>query len=383
MRIPAGLAQAVISLALLIGLTPSLNTALTTQIPKWRPNQSSARAEDYAGTAACLSCHRRITAKQLKSQMGRSMIPTTKTQGDHPLLTFQRGAYKYTLRLDGHASLTVEDGYGKITEPIFAVVGSGEIFQSYLIRHDGAPYRVAVDYLGREGKLDLDAEADPPVSLKTALGRRHSEKYVRSCLACHSPASVSGDEIDLLHRPFGNTCEVCHGPGAKHVADERAKHVIAKAANQTVDKEVYPPAIFNPGLLTVEEQSDFCGQCHTTASAMRAQNPNGVQGVISEPYRLEGSRCWNRADKRIRCTSCHNPHAPIVRDSAAYDSRCLACHVRTATAEAHPNRPGNACPVGKRDCASCHMPKVSVPDTPIVYSDHRIRIVEAGAPFPN
>jgi len=316
--------------------------------------------------------------------MGRSLIPTTEANREHPLLTLQRGVYKYTLRLDGHDSLTVEDGTRKITEPIFAVVGSGEIFQSYLLRHDGAPYRVAVDYLGSDGKLGLDNEADPPTSLETALGRRHSEKYVRSCFGCHSPAAVSGDEIDLQHRPFGNTCEVCHGPGAKHVADERTKRSQAKAKHNS--QELVEPAntaaIFNPGRLNAEEQSDFCGQCHTTASAMKAQTPKGVQSVISEPYRLEGSRCWNGTDNRIRCTGCHSPHAPLVRNTAAYDGRCLACHLGKPTTKAHPDRPGNACPVGKRDCARCHMPMASVADTPIVYFDHRIRIAKTGAPLP-
>ena len=302
--------------------------------------------------------------------MGRSLLLPTEASPDRKELTFRRGTYLYTLRRDGQASLTVEDGQRKITEPIFAIVGSGEIFQSYLLRHDGAPYRAAIDYLAARGELGLDEEADPAESLEGALGRRHSEKYVRSCLACHSPASVAGDEIDLVHRPLGNTCEVCHGPGAKHVAAERAGKPV----------EV---AIFNPGRLSAGDESDFCGQCHTTASAMKAQKPQGVRSVISEPYRLEGSRCWNPIDRRIACTACHNPHLPIARETAAYDGQCLACHTPSATATAQARGPGKECPVGKRDCAGCHMPKVAVPGTPIVYADHRIRIAAAGAPYPD
>ncbi len=296
--------------------------------------------------------------------MARSLLLPTEASPDHRQLTFQRGPYSYTLRRAGQATLTVEDGKGKIVEPIFAIVGSGNIFQSYLTRHDGAPYRVAVDYFGTRGELGLDEEADPPVSLESALGRRHSEKYVRSCFGCHSPASVAGEQIDLVHRPVGNTCEVCHGPGAKHVSAERAAERAGKRAEAT---------IFNPGSLSPQERSDFCGQCHTTASAMKAQKPQGVQSVISPGYRLEGSRCWNAADRRIGCTACHNPHAPLVRDTAAYDGKCLACHAQSV---------GKLCPKGKRDCAGCHMPKISVPGTPIVYADHRIRTAAFGSTYP-
>jgi hypothetical protein len=349
---------------------PSMSKAQTaTDSGQWQPTHSANRSEDYAGAAACASCHPAQSAKQGTSQMGRSLLLPTEASPDHQQLTFQRGPYKYTLRRAGQASLTVEDGGRKITEPIFAIVGSGEIFQAYLIRHDGAPYRVAVDYLGARGELGLDDEADPPASLDGALGRRHSDKYVRSCFACHSPASVAGDQIDLIHRPVGNTCEVCHGPGAKHAAAERAG-----SSEET--------AIFNPGHLGTQEESDFCGQCHTTASAMKAQKPQGVRSVISEPYRLAESRCWNSTDQRISCTACHSPHAAIVRDTAAYDAKCLACHTQSAATSAHAGAPGKECTVGKHDCAGCHMPRVSVPDTPIVYADHRIRIAATGAPYP-
>jgi hypothetical protein len=211
--------------------------------------------------------------------MGRSLLLPTEASPDHQQLTFQRVPCSYTLRRDGQASLTVEDGQRKITEPIFAIVGSGEIFQSYRIRHDGAPYRAAVDYLGLHGELGLDEEADPPASLEAALGRRHSEKYVRSCFECHSPASVNGDQIDLVHRPVGNTCEVCHGPGAKHAAAARAGKV----------KEA---AIFNPAHLNAQEESDFCGQCHTTANAMKARKPQGPSSAVvsSHPFVSDSSR---------------------------------------------------------------------------------------------
>ena len=64
--------------------------------------------------------------------MGRSLLLPTEASPDRQQIVFRRGAYSYTLRRDGQASLTVEDGQRKITEPIFAIIGSGEIFQAYL-----------------------------------------------------------------------------------------------------------------------------------------------------------------------------------------------------------------------------------------------------------
>jgi hypothetical protein len=305
--------------------------------------------------------------------MGNSIVVPTRKYRDFPVLRFRRGAFTYTLYRDGEARLSVDDGQHRITEPIFAMIGAGKTFQAYLLRHEGVPYRAAVDFVTARGGLDLDSEADPAGSLEEALGRHHSEKYVRDCLACHSPASVTGEGVDLVHRPLGNTCEVCHGPGAKHVALERA--------GTRGQAGIFDP-IFNPGRLSAADESNFCGQCHTTAAAMRARNAKGTGSVISEPYRLETSRCWNPDDRRIRCTACHDPHAPIVRNAAAYDGKCQACHSSSTAKTSHDRRAIATCPVGKHGCVECHMQRVSAPDTPIRYADHRIRIAKADTPFP-
>lgn len=355
-----------------VALLAVLSSMARAQAPTpsaWVPTQSAPHVEDYAGSSACASCHRRESRLASASQMGLSISLPTRRYPDAPTLEFQRGRYSYTLVRDGEASLTVSDGKNRITAPIFAMIGAGDFFQSYLLRYDGIPYRAAVDLVTARGGLDLDSEADPPASIEDALGRHHSERYVRNCFSCHSPASVAGDDIDFVHRPLGNTCEVCHGPGAKHAELEEAG-------------KPRQLAIFNPGRLSPAKESDFCGQCHTTAAQMRAENAKGTHSVISEPYRLETSRCWNVADRRIRCTACHNPHAPIVRDTAAYDIQCKACHTPSKAGDLHNQKVISICAVGKRNCAGCHMQPVAVSDTPIIYRDHRIRILKKDAPFP-
>jgi cytochrome c551/c552 len=85
-------------------------------------------------------------------------------------------------------------------------------------------------------------------------------------------------------------------------------------------------------------------------------------------------------DKRIGCTACHDPHADLVRDDSSYDHNCLACHAKASAAGTTLQK---SCPVSDRNCVSCHMPKVELPGSHSVFTDHHIRIVHAGDRYPN
>lgn len=341
--------------------------------PLWQPTTPAARLQDYTGSSVCLQCHGGAPSSQPSSEMGLSVARPAEARvlKDHPELSFARGPFTYTLGYrEGRPVFSVSDGKGTVTEPIYLVVGSGTVFQAYLIHHGDRTYRVPVDYFAAQGKLGLDTEADAamPSSLEAALGKPLSDADVRGCMRCHSPASVVGDRIDTSMTP-GIGCEVCHGPGARHAAGVEA----GEAPEKT---------IFNPGRVTPQQKSALCNQCHTSASAMKEQKPTGVRGVVSPAYRLESSRCFNAGDARSTCTFCHEPHAPMVRDTAAYDGKCLACHASTKGSAATAGHPGKGCPVGQRDCAGCHMPRYSIPNNPILFTDHRIRVAAPGASFP-
>src|SRR5206468_5921490 len=116
------------------------------------------------------------------------------------------------------------------------------------------------------------------------------------------------------------------------------------------------------------------GACHATFWDVTLANEQGIAAMRSQPFRLSSSRCWDASDARITCVACHNPHRPLVRDLAAYDSRCLACHA-SAGAEPSKEQPGRACKVSTAKCAGCHMPKYDVPDLHHSSTDHLIRIV--------
>ena len=162
---------------------------------------------------------------------------------------------------------------------------------------------------------------------------------------------MTKNQFDPSHAIPGVMCEGCHGPGAGHVEAEKAGVESAKTL------------IFNPARLDPVERVDFCGACHRTWQDVVGTGLTGAGefNVRFAPYRLENSKCWKSQDARLTCTACHDPHKPLVRDPASYDSNCLQCHATKGTA-AQSAKSGVACPVAVTGCVTCHMPKVAPPN---------------------
>jgi hypothetical protein len=116
---------------------------------------------------------------------------------------------------------------------------------------------------------------------------------------------------------------------------------------------------------------------------VKLSNTHGPSTTRSAPYRLVTSKCWGtKGDARLVCTACHDPHQQLETTAAAYDHACLKCHAASVGARPAADHPGKACPVAAKDCTSCHMPKVYVPEMHDNFTDHRIRIARAGEAFP-
>lgn len=109
----------------------------------------------------------------------------------------------------------------------------------------------------------------------------------------------------------------------------------------------------------------------------------GIADVRFQPYRLATSRCFDALDSRISCLACHNPHDPVRTDAAFYDAKCLACHHRAEKTHAAVRATARVCPVSRRNCVTCHMPKYALPGAHYKFTDHDIRIVRAGQPYPD
>jgi photosynthetic reaction center cytochrome c subunit len=181
------------------------------------------------------------------------------------------------------------------------------------------------------------------------------------------------------------TCERCHGPSQKHLADPRAGTII------------------NPAKLETAARDSICEQCHLFGvarvpnpgkklsdfvpgrpledtftifrNAMPAGSPAGEFKVISHVEQLALSSCVRKSGGRLWCATCHNPHEKMPRSVEYYRSRCLSCHETSFPASHPPN---------DSDCLGCHMPTRDAKDGGhTAFTDHRIqRLPEAPPELP-
>jgi hypothetical protein len=105
-------------------------------------------------------------------------------------------------------------------------------------------------------------------SLKENAAREIHYSGHTACFECHQ------DIEDLKAQDVHATvnCEICHGPGEKHVISNEAADIVRPAGR------------------------DFCGGCHGKNSARAA-------GAIAQVNLAEHNTGKN-------CTECHNPHQP-------------------------------------------------------------------------
>jgi hypothetical protein len=356
------------------GKKPGYATPPVQEAPaQFHPNVGLADG-NYVGSAACAQCHSDIVKSQEATPMGTALrLPKdSEVLREHPEMTFKQGPYSYRLETTrGKTVMTVTDGTTTLSEPVPWAFGLGIVGQTYVFQHKGVYLEGRVSYYKSVGNLDITVGHSPevPHSIDDALGRPISPDETRACFGCHTTGAVSTSGLDVSHTLPGVTCESCHGPGGKHIADVKA----GKADSSN---------IFNPGSLGTEDLLNFCGACHRTWEQVGLMGLRGVNNVRFQPYRLTNSKCYDVDDRRISCLACHDPHEDIRHDAAYYDSKCTACHT-AGPASRSGDRIARVCPVSKQQCASCHMPKFDLPGGHYRFSDHDIRVVKPGDPYPN
>jgi hypothetical protein len=286
----------------------------------------------------------------------------------HPKLSVTLGPYTYTvLTKDGESTYTVSDGTDSMTLPIHWMFGQHT--QTWVLEKDGNLYEGLVSYFPREDELATtpgDGRTTPR-TLTEAMGRKLYTSEVLQCFNCHATNATSGAKLTLDKLTPGLECERCHVGAEQHMAD--AAHDNFKTLPRSLIK------------MDAQDAANFCGQCHRTWDTVVRNHWKGTRNVRFQPYRLENSRCFAGTDRRISCLACHNPHQPVNRDLASYDTKCLACHAEAKTAAAQSAI--KTCLVSKNNCVSCHMPKVELPGGHALFTDHMIRIVQPGEPYPD
>lgn len=351
--------------------------------PGWWPRRKPADLKEFAGNAACAKCHSGIAASQKTTAMARTLMRAADAAvfHSHSDLAFRNGKYLYQIKPKGSAAqLTVTDGERAITADLVWAFGSGNLGQSYLFQRNGTYRESRVTYFNFLQNLDFTPTRAllAPHDLTEAMSRPVDTSELLRCFSCHSLGANAGGLLDTSKATMGITCEACHGPGLKHVQAMEASQLQGGIGDEDGRK-----LIFNPGRLSPGDSIDFCGACHGTWGDTRQAHTTGLASVRIQPYRLMSSRCWGDGDARLACIACHNPHEPLSKDAAGYDAKCLACHAASPAAKPTKELPGAACPVATKECITCHMPKIEIPDMHTAFEDHLIRVVRPGAPIPD
>lgn len=322
------------------------------------------------GKATCATCHRAEAQSQPKTAMGIGMElpPDQEPLQEHPKLTMAANGYRYNIeRKNGISTYTVSDGSGALTLPIRYAFGVHNL--TFVLEYQGHFYESLATYYQKPAALGITMgdEKIRPHNLTEAMGRLTPDQEITACFNCHGTGGVSQGKLTLGSLKPGLSCEHCHSGADAHMQ--------AMAGGKTA------PVPRKLGEMAAEEMSNFCGECHRTWESVVGLRLFGQKNVRFQPYRLANSQCFLGDDKRIRCTACHDPHVDLVREDASYDRACFSCHsVKLDAGATVVTR--KVCPVTDKNCVSCHMPKVQLPGSPVVFTDHEIRVVHAGDPYP-
>jgi hypothetical protein len=350
------------------------------QEPFW-PTQTRAPRDAYVPAAACQSCHSKIWATQKGTPMANAAEPVNQSGilHSHAKVDFSLGRFQYEVKTGAAGSrYVVSDGRQTMDYPLLWAFGVGRVGQSYLFKkEDGNIYEARVSFFEVSKTLDFTPgrALAAPRDIAEAMDRRVGPAEVKKCFSCHTTASFFDGLLDEKNLVLGVRCQACHGPGVKHVS-------AMQAAQLAGTSDLGATSIFNPEALQPADSVDFCGACHGTFWDVQLSKMVGVATVRAQPYRLESSKCWTKPDARLTCIACHDPHLPLETESASYDHVCLTCHIRVLGAKTTADHPGAACLVSTKNCASCHMPKVFVPEMHADFTDHRIRIARKGEAYP-
>ncbi|MBV9301186.1 MAG: hypothetical protein JOY62_10310 [Acidobacteriaceae bacterium] len=353
-------------LILLAGFVASSNGQQPNPLTPQPLNPSDSRT--FREVRNCAMCH----PAQAKPQPGTSMAHATETVAEcgvlrsHPLLAFRSGGYSYKIERKGDESIyTVTQGTDTLSISLKYAVGLGSAGQTYVFEKDGALYESLVSYFRAIDSLDvtLGDQNIRPTSLLEAAGRQLGTREATLCLNCHASNALVDSKLSLATLVPGVQCERCHGDTRNHLEGLRKGDATLFAMKDLRG-------------MSAEDAAHYCGQCHRTWEQIASNGPRGTANVRFQPYRLTNSRCFDADDKRISCLACHDPHQEVDRISQHYDSKCIACHGGGKPA-------AKACPVSASNCASCHMPKTELVGGHHKFTDHEIRVVRQGAPYPD
>ena len=328
---------------------------------------------EFVGATACRSCHTEIFDLYTTSGHAHTFHSTPESElaqrldGVEFRDPLRDGAFRYHMDSDG-LSVSLTPQFEDERFPLFYALGSGMhgvTFLTLLPHRDGGTIGLEhrATFYAQKAGLDLTvghAYVGPPVEDAEHFGRILSGQKLTQCIECHTTSGrvVNGD-IEGLIPHVG--CESCHGAGSRHteVVNSGDKDPEYSAAKQ------WPDAM---------SEMKTCGRCHRLPESIKKSELVRESKVLPrfQPAGLMQSLCFQKSNGVMRCTTCHDPHGTVSKDSTRYERHCMDCH-QTQSVE--------ACPKSSTNCIQCHMPPVSLEGV-ASFHDHWIRIRGEEEPKP-
>jgi Cytochrome c554 and c-prime len=361
-----------LSLLTAIGISTRMCTA--------RPDNSNAATVDiyghaFAGSVACMSCHKEIYRTHLATAHYRDSRPASAASikgrfdsGRNRFVFNPSSAVVMEKRGNDFFQVAYVNGKESASEPFDIVIGSGKKGQTYLYYgSDGELFQLPISYSATDSSW-CNSPGYYPDSI------RFNRVVNAYCLECHATFAASprgehaeDDEnrIDKSRIIYGIDCERCHGPGAEHVRyhtthpGEREGKYILSTRTLSRQQRLDACALCHSGL-QVPLKPAFTFQVGDTLGKYYAPGlqtgTGGNPEVHGNQYGLlRSSKCFLQS--QLDCASCHDVHVNEVNNPKLFSQRCMTCH----------NEPAhNTCtirPVAglvlSDNCIDCHMPALA------------------------
>ena len=359
-----------------------------------------AAGSEYVSDSTCATCH----AGKFASYQGVGMAQSLRRPRAEVLIEDFKNGHFFHKASQTHFQMEWKNGallfrryqidnegkrFNAIEQIVDWIVGSGHRSRVYLYRTpSGEIFQLPIAWYTEEKSWGMAPGFD------RADHDGITRIVRRECLFCHNayPDVPAGSDAHWMPQVFpatlpeGTGCQRCHGPGAAHVRAAMSGDAVAQVRG----------AIVNPARLPPRLRDDVCAQCHLQPAVAMIGPRRFERGDYSfrpgqalsdymlhvdideagrkrddrfetnhHMYRLRQSACYIKGG--ITCTSCHDPHQPLKRDTrlARVTSVCLGCHQR------HEKKADN---VAADDCVACHMPRRRTQDVVhVVMTDHRIQ----------
>jgi len=362
-----------------------------------------AARRDYAGSAACASCHRGESEAWAGSHHRLAMQaagPGT-VRGDFGGATFSHlGVTTRFFTREGKYFVTTEAADGRPADfEVKYVIGVRPV-QQYVFEFPSGRLQCLTVAWDTERRCWYSLYPDQRIALDDPLhwtGRYQNWNLM--CAECHTTDfrkayDSRSDAYRSTWAEFDVGCEACHGPGREH-AEWARRNPRGLGAPSVRGRDTRIAAVFPgrdaPGAAddaaraaaAARTEAEACAPCHARRHRIgAARGPADplldefspelmreplyfADGQIRDEVYEYGSFLQSRMYQQgVRCTDCHDPHAATLR--AEGNALCVRCHQprpdpRFPTLAAkeydasshHHHAPGTD---GAR-CVSCHMPE--------------------------